>query len=163
LRPIWGYTIWIAKSNAPSSGLNVEAKGHQVVSAHISESGVEYVGIINGVTYRIGPATGAIPQSAFARTPFGVQPFSPTQWLIPIEPPQPVTTSPDEARTAAAVQADAAPAIDPLVDQARAEREARAAKLFKRDSAEPLRAGHPDLWALLVAGTCLEGSTFEGG
>lgn len=131
------------------------------MSAHISESGVEYVGIINGVTYRIGPGANAISQGAFGRVPFGAKPFSSTQWLIPIEPPQAVKTSPDEACAATAVQAEAAPAIDPLVEQARAEREARAANLFKRDSAEPLRAGHPDLWNLLVAGTCLEGSSFE--
>ena len=35
------------------------------------------------------------------------------------------------------------------------------AKPFPRDGAEPLRAGHPDLWNLLVVGTCLEGSTFR--
>jgi hypothetical protein len=128
------------------------------VSAHIRESAVEYVGIINGVTYRIGPGADAMSQGAFGRVPFGVRPFTATQWLIPMEPPQPAEAAPDEA---AAVQADAAPAVDPLVEQARAEREERAAKLFKRDSAEPLRAGHPDLWALLVAGTCLEGSSFE--
>jgi hypothetical protein len=131
------------------------------VSAHIRESAVEYVGIINGVTYRIGPGADAMPQGAFGRVPFGVRPFTATQWLIPIEPPQPVGAAPDEAANANAVQSDAAPAVDPLVEQARAEREERAAKLFKRDSAEPLRAGHPDLWALLVAGTCLEGSSFE--
>jgi hypothetical protein len=36
-------------------------------------------------------------------------------------------------------------------------------KRFYRDGAEPLRAGHPDLWNLLVAGTCLEGSVFQAG
>jgi hypothetical protein len=33
--------------------------------------------------------------------------------------------------------------------------------LFKREGAEPLRAGHPDLWALLVRGTSLEGTSFQ--
>jgi hypothetical protein len=46
-------------------------------------------------------------------------------------------------------------------NQAEPERQASAAKLFHRDSADPLRAGHPDLWNLLVTGTCLEGSPYK--
>lgn len=131
------------------------------MSVHISGSGVEYVGIINGVTYRIDPSANALSQGIFGQMPFGMQPFSSTKWLTPIEPSQTATTELHETPPATAAPTDATPALDLLVEQARAEREARAVRLFKRESGEPLRAGHPDLWALLVAGTCLEGSVFQ--
>ena len=54
-------------------------------------------------------------------------------------------------------------ASEAATGQASDQEQARHVRLFPRDGAEPLRAGHPDLWQLLVAGTCLEGSTFRSG
>ncbi len=116
------------------------------MSAHISESGGNYFGILNGVVYRINPNADASPRGVSGLVPLNMRPVPAAVSSTPVRVP---------------CIAPAAPAPDLLMDQARAEKEVRAASLFKREGNEPLRAGHPDLWALLVAGTCLEGSAFQ--
>jgi hypothetical protein len=136
------------------------------VSAHVSEQTIPYyVGTLNGVMYRIRPDALAPGGKHFALEPFegprhGIaQPADPTGLGIV------GSAAPDLAAQLAAplvpVAADAPVVALSPADRAKAERDAAAVKLFKREGAEPLRAGHPDLWALLVRGTCLEGTTFQ--
>lgn len=131
------------------------------MSAHISGSSGEYFGILNGVTYRIDPNVDASSRGIFRLTPLNMQPVRPTMPLTPVDALHSATADLHEAASATAISAGATPAPDLVMDQASAEKEARTAKLLKREGPEPLRAGHPALWAILVAGTCLEGSLFQ--
>ena len=129
------------------------------MSAHISGSSGEYFCILNGVTYRIEPNSDASEIVRLA--PFNVQPPRTTMSLAPVIALNSATADLHEAAPATAAPAGTIPVPDLVMDQASAEKEARADKLLKRDGPEPLRAGHPALWAMLVAGTCLEGSPFQ--
>jgi hypothetical protein len=121
------------------------------MSVSISEKNFQYVGILNGVMYRIDPTSGR-----------SVEPMSGSQ---------PLAKWSDHAKTDASAHPAAAvvPSVSaPPVIEAAAEAQAVSVRrvalpstLFPRGGAEPLRAGHPDLWALLVDGTSLEGSTFS--
>ena len=127
------------------------------MSAALSEHSFQYVGILNGVMYRIDPLSGRSVEPMF-----GSQPFK--KWSD-------FSDGESSARAAAASPALSAllPAVGPepaiaasvVAEALSAEPVAAPSKLFPRSGAEPLRAGHPDLWALLVAGTCLEGSAFS--
>ena len=115
------------------------------MSAHVSEQSFQYVGILNGVMYRIDPATGRSMEPMFGTQPFKT--WSGTE------------TSAQIGTALANMGADAAPVA--VAEAVVIERVAAVpSTLFPRSGAEPLRAGHPDLWALLVAGTSLEGSTY---
>ncbi len=122
------------------------------MSAQISEQTAQfYVGTLNGVMYRIGPGALTPGGKLFALEPFeGLS--------------APVVGRPTAQRIEAPPAAEAsAPVVAPETSlrTAPVERVTAAPTLFKRDGAEPLRAGHPDLWALLVRGTCLEGTSFQ--
>jgi hypothetical protein len=125
------------------------------VSAQISQQNFQYFGILNGVAYRIDAASGG------AFKPM----FEVESWKLPVTPavsqPTPVITVASTAVNAEAETAESLAAA--AAEVARAERIARQANLFPRSGGEPLRAGHPNLWALLVAGTCLEGSEYSPG
>jgi hypothetical protein len=138
------------------------------VSAHLAQPNSEFfVGTLNGVMYRIRPgalATGGTmfslepidapaPALARAREPIDLRSDGVLRGRAPAQAPVAVPSAPGDAALEGIVE--------PVPDTATAEREAAAAKLFKREGAEPLRAGHPDLWALLVRGTSLEGTTFQ--
>jgi hypothetical protein len=99
---------------------------------------MRYLGIVNGIVFRIDSA---------------VDNAGRTVGLVSLE-----TDAAAASKGVAAAPLRRRPAVHagPL-------RSADALNLFPRDGAEPLRAGHPDLWNLLVAGTCLEGSTFRTG
>lgn len=130
-----------------------DSKRTTVVSAQISQQNFQYCGILNGVAYRIDPASGGSFKPMF-EVEFWRMPAGPA-----VSTPAPVVSV---ASAAAIVEAEAAESLAAAAaEAARAERIARHANLFPRSGGEPLRAGHPDLWALLVAGTCLEGSEYS--
>ena len=120
------------------------------MSVSVSEQSFQYFGILNGVMYRIDPSSGAFAQPTFAPQPF-------EHWSNHVR---------DQAIVPAVARptgAPPAPATEPsvLANPCPIEGASAPSKLFPRSGGEPLRAGHPDLWALLVSGTCLEGSTFN--
>jgi hypothetical protein len=129
------------------------------VSAQVSQQGFQYFGILNGVTYRIDPASGGL-----FKPMFGLD-----SWKMPATPPTPAAAPKSEASpgvtvaSAAAREQAEAVATVAAVEESPVEKTARPSNLFPRSGGEPLRAGHPDLWALLVAGTCLEGSEYSAG
>ncbi len=122
------------------------------MSAQISEQISQfYVGTLNGVTYRIGPGAMTPGGKLYALEPF--EGMSKPVSGRPAAPRAATATAPETPAPMATVETSARSAP---VERARA-----AATLFKREGAEPLRAGHPDLWALLVCGTSLEGTSFQ--
>ena len=121
------------------------------MSASISEQNFQYVGILNGVMYRIDPSTGRSVEPMF-----GTQPFRSWSDYVKDEASAPALPA---VRSRTATEAPAV--ADAEVAVASVERVAAPSNLFPRSGAEPLRAGHPDLWALLVAGTSLEGTEFS--
>jgi len=142
--------------------IDQRCEGQAVVSAHLAQQNADfYVGTLNGVMYRIRPGALAPGGTMFSLEPIDRPAPAPVRSREPIDIRSAVVLR-DRAATEVSPQAPCAPASDPIPDNGRAEREAAAAKLFKRDGAEPLRAGHPDLWALLVRGTSLDGTTFRG-
>ena len=124
------------------------------MSASISEQTFQYVGILNGVMYRIDPATGR----SIEPMP-GSQPFKKWGDFTLDEASAPVDAAPLTSDDASGM--DIATAIGAADQDVVVERMTAPSNLFPRSGAEPLRAGHPDLWALLVAGTCLEGTPFS--
>jgi hypothetical protein len=126
------------------------------VSAQISQQNFQYCGILNGVAYGIDPASGGSFKPM----------FEVESWRMPMAPavgkPAPDVTVASEAASSEAETAETMAAAA-AAEMVRAERIARTANLFPRSGGEPLRAGHPDLWALLVVGTCLEGSEYSPG
>jgi hypothetical protein len=120
------------------------------MSAHTSEQSFQYVGILNGVMYRIDPSSGRSLEPVPGSQPFRPRPDHLVDGpSAPFGAPVPVVRPAPVARVPAVVEpVPVAPAV--LVSD-----------LFHRSGAEPLRAGHPDLWALLVTGTCLEGTSFK--
>lgn len=119
------------------------------MSAHVSQPSLQYYGVLNGIMYRIDTDSMSPAGRMVGAVPLALQAPALAQ---PLRAPTPSA----EAIEAAERQAAEALAAERL----RAERTAARALLFKRDGSEPLRAGHPDLWALLVAGTCLEGTAY---
>jgi hypothetical protein len=119
------------------------------MSAHISEQSFQYVGILNGVMYRIDPLSGRSIEPIFASQPL-------TKWSDDAEEEAPAEVS----LALPNVSAEAAPTSEMAAEEV-CEDVVPVSNLFPRSGAEPLRAGHPDLWALLVAGTCLEGSEYR--
>lgn len=124
------------------------------MSASISEQSFQYVGILNGVMYRIDPSTGRSIEPMF-----GLQPSNDWADFTREEPSALVGGALQVAHEAPAVETAADAGVDDAV--VLLGRVAAPSNLFPRSGAEPLRAGHPDLWALLVAGTCLEGTPFR--
>jgi hypothetical protein len=123
----------------------------------------QYVGVLNGVWYRMdaGKHTSG---GVFRLAPEDMPPPAVAARLLPglsthsfptHAKPEPMVV----ALSGSLDAADDAPAAVMIAAQG-TESQERAVKPFQRESAEPLRAGHPDLWNLLVAGTSLEGSTF---
>jgi hypothetical protein len=124
------------------------------MSAHVTEQSFQYVGILNGVMYRIDPSSGGP-----AEPMFGTQAFK--KWYNLDDNK---ASAASNLMQPAVPQLSAAPVPAPTAAVAEAVIVERVAappsNLFPRSGAEPLRAGHPDLWALLVAGTCLEGCAY---
>jgi hypothetical protein len=120
------------------------------MSASVSEQNFQYVGIINGVMYRIDPSNGRSVEPMF-----GSQPIKKWSDYPTIEASAQSSAALATAREAPASVASTA------IEASSVQRIAASSSLFPRSGAEPLRAGHPDLWALLVTGTCLEGSAFS--
>jgi hypothetical protein len=137
------------------------------VSAHVPQQTTPYyVGTLNGVMYRIRPGAMVPGGKMFALEPFEGPGHVPGQDRAPLVLRPAVPAGRDQVALAfeppaPAIRDEAAASAALLAEQAKAERAAVAARLFKREGAEPLRAGHPDLWALLVRGTSLEGTTFQ--
>jgi hypothetical protein len=120
------------------------------MSLSVSDQSFQYVGILNGVMYRIDPATGRSLEPLSEAEPFKRwSGYTGAGVAAPVAAPQP------------AICADPVVHVAPVAEAAPIERITMPSNLFPRSGAEPLRAGHPDLWALIVAGTCLEGSTFS--
>ncbi len=153
-----------------SCGIFQILKGTKTVSGQVRQELAQYVGIINGIIYRIETSLGQsgqmfefVPMEA-PSVPAGEHFETLTKRPPPAETPEARSKSaasfgaartPDSPAGAEAVAVEAAGGTAPV------QVEESPAKPFARDGAEPLRAGHPDLWRLLVAGTCLEGSTFR--
>jgi hypothetical protein len=123
------------------------------MSGQIQTQPAQYVGIINGIVYRIdcnkgraGETVELVPLALDAKALDGRLARSENRQAADL-----VSNNQDPAAT------------DAIVADAPDHKPAQGFVLFTRDGPEPLRAGHPDLWRLLVAGTCLEGSTFRSG
>jgi hypothetical protein len=121
-----------------------------MMSAHVSAESFQYIGILDGVVYRIDPSSGAPLEPILGSQPFKMR-----------SEPATGEASPQISLARPAVAAEPAIAAPTVVEAASVERVVPVSNLFPRSGGEPLRAGHPDLWALLVAGTCLEGSNFR--
>jgi hypothetical protein len=134
------------------------------VSGQVDEQSTRYLGILNGVMYRINTDMESSGKT-FELVPFEVQPAAIVEQLEPAETIQPQTADREEppptVPPSVEVTSRRVARAEPIIDETRAEKKERTAKLFNRDDGDPLPAGHPDLWNLLVAGTCLEGSTFR--
>jgi hypothetical protein len=120
------------------------------MSASLSEQSFQYVGILNGVMYRIDPLSGRSVEPLF-----GAQPFRKWSDTPVSEASAQIGAAPAAVTTQPALEAAAS------AEAVSVGRAAAPSTLFPRSGAEPLRAGHPDLWALLVAGTSLEGTAFH--
>jgi hypothetical protein len=129
------------------------------------EQSARYLGVLNGVWYGMDAnldssggifklAQQDIPSPAVARLMPGMARAS---VATPREPVSAVVGPPDEDRV------EDWPFFETGAEDEDSETLEKPVKPFYRESAEPLRAGHPDLWNLLVAGTCLEGSIFQHG
>jgi hypothetical protein len=116
------------------------------LSNRCDEKSAQYVGVLNGVVYRLD-ADMNICGPVFRQAPQDVPPAS-----VRAARPTP----------AAAIVVQCPPAATPA-DDGNFEDLDPASRPFHRESADPLRAGHPDLWHLLIAGTCLEGSPYPLG
>jgi hypothetical protein len=128
------------------------------------ENSAEYICVLNGVWYRMNADMSG---AAFKLVPEDLPPPAETVSALQVtkrRPPamrlEPVPTTGSSPRAAS---------FEDSTDDGKNIRcgasgmQENAVKVFNRDGAEPLRAGHPDLWHLLVAGTCLEGTTFQSG
>jgi hypothetical protein len=135
------------------------------VSGQIGQESAGYLGIINGIVYRIDNRLGT-SWGRLEPLPMELQSKALDACLAkalhgrPASAPPPLPVSAhsssaeaDDGRRVAGEEATA--------EKAPAQKDESIARLFAREGSEPLRAGHPDLWRLLVAGTCLEGGTFR--
>jgi hypothetical protein len=132
------------------------------MSGQIQAGHTRYLGIINGIVYRID-STVSPTGTAFGLVPLEMEPLPVGEGLATTQP-MPPSAAPAARRRSVEMSVAAAETSETpsgTDDDARARKAEIAAALFPRDGAEPLRAGHPDLWNLLVAGTCLEGSSFR--
>jgi hypothetical protein len=164
-----GQSPWPVRSISQPSDVSLTiamkaTKDINTVSAQVREQSTRYLGILNGKLYRLSTNLDS-SEKTLELVPFALQPPG---TIEDCEPDQ--TSHPPAANHEAALPAVAPPPAvalrrvaraEPIDDEARAEKKERAAKLFSREDSDPLPAGHPDLWNLLVAGTCLEGSTFR--
>jgi hypothetical protein len=148
-----------------SSEISSTMEGAMTVSGQIELPRTRYLGIINGVVYRIESNIDGSDRM-FELVPLQDKPAGIVDPVAPVSnrPPLPATLqsgisilAPSEVTGTAGGLANA----QATVSEALVQKEETAVRLFPRDGAEPLRAGHPDLWALLVTGTCLDGSTFR--
>ncbi len=134
------------------------------MSAHVSQPKAEYLGILNGVVYRLDTEAAGSGR-LFGLVPFKVQSPALAERFAVRHAEVEVTARSDAGTPDVDASTDAG--LPPLLsaeaslDGAVNAKAEAVTTLFKRDGAEPLRAGHPDLWNLLVAGTCLAGSTFR--
>jgi hypothetical protein len=139
-------------------------KDINTVSAQVREQSARYLGILNGKVYRISTNLDS-SEKTLELVPFALQPPPTIEHCKPDETSHSSATDHEAASPAVApppaVASRRVARAEPIDDEARAEKKERAARLFSREDSDPLPAGHPDLWNLLVAGTCLEGSTFR--
>jgi hypothetical protein len=126
---------------------------------------MRYLGIINGVVFRIdstidtaGRAVGLVSLETDAAAASKGVAAAPTKRRAAVHA-GPSLSAGASSRVA---ETSATPSgAEETVHEAQAGKAESIVHLFPRDGAEPLRPGHPDLWNLLVAGTCLEGTTFR--
>ncbi len=133
------------------------------LSDECQEPRAQYVGVLNGVWYRMD-AGKSISGGGFRLAPDDMPPPAVAAHLISGLSAQsfPTHAKPEPIVVALSGSLDAADGV-PVAEMTAGqgtEGLEKAVKPFQRESAEPLRAGHPDLWNLLVAGTPLEGSVF---
>ena len=127
------------------------------------EQTAQYVVVLNGIWYRM---------DASGDSPGGLSRLAPQEMPPPAAPGDetPPKRKASFAARSKAVRSSPAPynvagsqsfqSSQITVDDAMSQPREQAGKPFYRDGAEPLRAGHPDLWNLLVFGTSLEGTDF---
>ncbi|WP_216849899.1 hypothetical protein [Acidisoma sp. L85] len=134
------------------------------VSGQVHEQSTRYFGVLNGKVYRISTNMDS-SEKTLELVPFALQPPATIDQGEPENASHPAAADHQAASLAIApplkVASRRVARTEPINDEARAEQKERAARLFSREDSDPLPAGHPDLWNLLVAGTCLEGSTFR--
>ena len=133
-------------------------KAYKIMSGQTRDGLTQYLGIINGIVYRIDNSPEE-PGKKLGLVPLDLQHLggSSDKAALSAYPAALLTAlassgaakAPDSPRVAEAKLATAPALEGSLVTQ------------FPREGPEPLRAGHPDLWRLLVTGTCLEGNTFK--
>jgi hypothetical protein len=133
-------------------------KEYKIMSGQTQDGLPQYLGIMNGIVYRIDTSSEE-PGKKFGLVPLEIQhcASSPDKAAL--------SAYPASLLTALASSGVAKTSVTQSVSEASVKRapapEVSFVTLFTRDGPEPLRAGHPDLWHLLVAGTCLEGSEFK--
>jgi hypothetical protein len=135
------------------------------MSGQVHQRHARYLGIINGIVFRIDSTVDSSGSSLELvsleiGSVAGRKGYAAAQTIAPPAPHAERPLSPDASDVEADSSGDPFGAEE-TVDEAPGGKSESAAKPFARDGVEPLRAGHPDLWNLLVAGTCLEGSTFR--
>jgi hypothetical protein len=139
-------------------------KDINTVSGQVREQSARYLGILNGKVYRISTNKDS-SEKTLELVPFALQPPATIEDCEPDQTSHPSAADHEATPPAVAPTPAVAPRRvarrEPIDDEARAQQKERAARLFSREDSDPLPAGHPDLWNLLVAGTCLEGSTFR--
>ena len=126
---------------------------------------IEYCGVINGIVYRFTNNV-ADSETVFEIAPLGINSAAVGESLL-ASLDNALASGSSEIRlplatgSTTAEDTDSPPPAEATVEPAVIQEQELPVRLFAREGAEPLRAGHPDLWRLLVAGTCLEGSTFR--
>ena len=126
---------------------------------------MEYCGVINGIVYRFSNNV-ADSETVFEIAPLGIKSVAVGEALL-ASLDNALASGSSEIRLPLASgsgtpeDTDSPPPAEATAGPAVIQEQELPVRLFAREGAEPLRAGHPDLWRLLVAGTCLEGSTFR--
>jgi hypothetical protein len=135
------------------------------LSSKSHEKSSQYIGVLNGVWYRMD-ADAHSPGALFRLDPKDLPPSAKIPAISSTNRCSQSAHSKSNREIVSQAescnfQADIIQTT--TVDDLASEFSGNDVKRFYRDGAEPLRAGHPDLWNLLVAGTCLEGSEFQAG
>jgi hypothetical protein len=135
------------------------------VSGQIRQGFTGYLGIINGVVYQID-STLHTSWRPLEVLPVELQSNALHARLANPLNERPLSAHPDAPLSAPAPSEKTGGTSGLIGKRATVERvpvqkDEATTRLFTREGAESLRAGHPDLWHLLIAGTCLEGSAFK--
>ena len=130
------------------------------------ERSSHYVAVLNGRWYRIDGEKNS-SEEFFRSDPLDLQPPPAAAPAAGLDPAK--TASLYVSTVGPVPESEAAPEIVSKkryrprikIEDASSEMQQNGVRPFSRDGSDSLRAGHPDLWNLLVAGTCLEGSVFQ--